>query len=115
MPYEKNEEVNEMFFSSIPQSKLLINNREITNDPYLLFQEIFINEFLKNLTQETNRYYEQRKLNAKINRNWSAVSAKEMKAFLGVLLLMCLNKKCALSDHFSDNPFIASKVKEIIN
>ena len=38
-----------------------------------------------------------------------------MKAFLGVLLLMCNNKRYEIYDYFSDNLFTSSKVKEIIN
>ena len=38
-----------------------------------------------------------------------------MRAFLDLLLLMFINKRCALYDHFSDNPFTSSIVKEIIN
>ena len=59
-----------MFFSSIPQSEFLIDS-SMANDPFILFEQIFTDEFFINLSEETNRYYEQTKSNSKkIEISW---------------------------------------------
>jgi len=103
-----------ILFQSVPISQLLLP-QTIVDDPFSAFNFIFDDAYFNTVAEETNRYYEQTKGKLKYNRNWDNVSPNEIRAFFRVLLLMCINKRASIYDHFSDIFLLSSKVKEILN
>lgn len=108
------EEVKCMILPEKPEGELIIS-KEITESPSALFEYIFDENFFSLLTIETNRYFMQSCHKYSNSREWKLATPEKMKAFLGILLLMCLNKRNGLYDHFSDNSLIKSVVKNFIN
>lgn len=65
------------------------------------FETIFDHRILSHIVTETNRYAQQNK-----SKNWSDVTADEMKAFIGCLIVMGIHQLPALKHYWSSDPFL---------
>lgn len=65
------------------------------------FESIFDHQIMSNIVAETNRYAEQNH-----SKNWSDVTAQEMKAFIGCLIVMGIHQLPALKHYWSSDPFL---------
>ena len=109
-----NEEISD--FNS--NSKINISP-EILKDPYKLFLLIITEECIKEIAYQTNLYYKQYQeqggyFSERIKR-WENVDSNEIYAFFGILLLLGINKRDSLYDHWSGNELICSLVKTYIS
>lgn len=115
--YELEGQYNEAIKSFNSISKININI-DILKDPYKLFTLIFTEELLTDLANETNRYLKQyiesgNYVSERLKR-WEDVTANELYTFIGVLLLLGINKRDSLYDHWSNNELLSSIVKKYI-
>lgn len=90
----------------------------IIQNPFSIFLELFTEDIWEFICKESNAYYE-RCVNdknhiGKLDNRWVNFSINELKAFIGVLLLMGLNSRPGLYDHWSSSIFLKSIVSEII-
>lgn len=83
-------------FSEIPEVMGDIGQTEIK-----YFETIFDHQILSNIVTETNRYAQQNN-----SKNWSDVTADEMKAFIGCLIVMGIHQLPALKHYWSSDSFL---------
>ena len=104
---------NRNFFYKIPASKILVT---CNLDPVELFDQMFDDTFFLTLSTETNRYYRETLKNKKqYSINWKDVTIDEMKSFMGIILLLQVNQKKSLHEHWDKNLLIASPVSSLLS
>ena len=105
--------LTEILFNKIPASKILVT---CNLDPVELFDHMFDDTFFLTLSTETNRYYRETLKNKKqYSINWKDVTIDEMKSFMGIILLLQVNQKKSLHEHWDKNLLIASPVSSLIS
>lgn len=65
------------------------------------FESIFDNQVMLRIISETNRYAKQNN-----SKDWVDVTAEEMKAFFGTLIVMGIHQLPALKHYWSSDPFL---------
>lgn len=88
-------------------------------NPYDIFSLIFTEQLFDKITYNTNLYFYQFSQNNKITESseyarWKDINNNICKAFIGVLLLMGLNYRTNLNDHWSTDKLMKSIISEII-
>ena len=73
-----------------------------------VFKKFFNDEILNVIVRETNRYARQ-KLAGEALDKWQGVTLEEIKAFLGVSVVMGVNILPSISDHWSSNQFLGNE------
>ena len=87
-------------------------------DPIDLFSLVFTDEVFEKISKNSNLYYHQSIQNKTISETsdylsrWKDITKNECKAFLGVSILMGLNYRNNLDDHWSPNEYMKSIVSE---
>ena len=78
-------------------------------DPMECFELLFTNNLIENIVEQTNNYSMQNKVNFKTN-------SEEIKALIGILIVMGIVKIRSTDDYFSDHPLLNfTTVKNIIS
>lgn len=70
------------------------------SQPIEYFNRYFDSTIIKKIIDETNLYAEQKK-----DKNWTLLTQDELQAFLGILIMMGINKLPALDLYWSSDPF----------
>lgn len=70
------------------------------SQPIDYFNRYFDSEIIKKIVDETNLYAEQ-----KNEKNWTPLTQEELQAFLGILIMMGINKLPTLELYWSSDPF----------
>ncbi|KAF9407284.1 hypothetical protein HW555_012641 [Spodoptera exigua] len=72
--------------------------------PLSIFERLFPDELMVIIVEQTNRYARQ-----KSSTNWKPVTLQDIKAYLGVLILMGLNPLPDMELYWSSDPFYYNK------
>uniref|UniRef100_A0A2H1W609 SFRICE_037012 n=1 Tax=Spodoptera frugiperda TaxID=7108 RepID=A0A2H1W609_SPOFR len=72
--------------------------------PLSIFERLFPDELIVIIVEQTNRYAHQ-----KNSKNWKPVTQQDIKAYLGVLILMGLNPLPDMELYWSSDPFYYNK------
>ncbi|XP_042876341.1 piggyBac transposable element-derived protein 4-like [Penaeus japonicus] len=98
--WQKRENVPKRFrFTGRPGVNVPDLNGE--SEPSVFFSQFFTDELLEILVQQTNRHLRERPLSTE---EWEDLSVSELRAYLGVRLVMGLNPKPSLSRYWSTDP-----------
>ena len=73
-----------------------------------LFQFIVGAIILSGAGEQTNLYARQRQVE-KPNRKWYPTTSEEIKAFLGINIIMGINQKPALTHYWSTDPYLGNQ------
>lgn len=73
-----------------------------------VFKKLFNDEILNVIVRETNRYARQKLAGDALDK-WQDVTLDEIKAFLGVSVVMGLNILPSISDYWSSNQFLGNE------
>jgi len=106
----------------IPEFKAECKLENIKNyTPLDIFTEYFTRELVESIAIETNKYFEQTKKkktvlkkNSRMNE-WVPVNSDDIYSFLGIILLMGIQRRLNVLDHFSQDVYLRSKVADIIS
>jgi len=105
---------------NVIKCKTLLESVEEMN-PFQIFCHIFSDEIFDKIAIETNKNFRQiaEKIEdlskySDINR-WSNVNSDMCKSFTGIILIMCLNYRDSIDDHWSNNNFLKSPISELIS
>ncbi|KAK3735838.1 hypothetical protein QZH41_007478 [Actinostola sp. cb2023] len=81
-----------------------------------VFSILFNNEILLKIVAETNRYARQKlSENALRLSNWKDTTAVEIRAYLGVCIIMGLNSLPCIADYWSSDPFLGNEgIKQVM-
>lgn len=99
-------------------------NNFYIEDPFSIFSKIFDDEVFEILLTETNRYYNRFQrdypnydalFEKNKEKNFKEMTSNMMKSFVGILLLLGINIRTSLEDHWSLNPFLKSVVSDFIS
>jgi len=63
--------------------------------------------FFQHLADETNLYARQ-KIDLKPDRKWYSTTADEMRTFIGVNIIMGIDKKPTIYQYWSSDPFLGN-------
>jgi hypothetical protein len=85
--------------------------------PAEIFFEFFTNELFDKIAIQTNLYFKQEneKKKSSIFHKWVDVDSNVIKAFSGILLLMGINYRDSIDDHWSTNFLMRSIISELIS
>ncbi len=108
------DKVEEMLFQCSSDSQLKIELEKV-DDPLTLFFEVFDETLISTIVKETNRYYDQNKKTSNLDNEWSKMTADQMKSFLGIIIALGICKRTALKDHWSDNSWLQSNIRNVIS
>jgi len=77
---------------------------------------IFTDEIVEKIVTESNKYARQKlALKPQQLENWVDTTASEMKAFLGVCIIMGLNSLPSIADYWSSDPFLGNEgIKQVM-
>ncbi|XP_053947202.1 uncharacterized protein LOC128855933 [Anastrepha ludens] len=95
---------NNLSFEGNPGLPFNLDKKNIDDIVSLFFEDYL----LQIISSETNRYYHQNSNASKLpkkTKKWYDVTAPELKIWLGVIIIMGLEKKSKLSDYWSTNQF----------
>lgn len=70
--------------------------------------KMFFNDEILDVVRETNRYARQ-KLEGQALDKWQDVTLNEIKAFLGVCIVMGVNSLPSTADYWSSDPFLGNE------
>lgn len=81
-----------------------------------VFDSLFDEDILAKIVAETIRYaYQKLAMNQQRLENWKDTTATEMKAYLGVSIVMGLNSLPCTADYWSSDPFFGNEgIKKVM-